>query len=244
MSSNNDLVLHLTELRKRLIVVASVFIIALCAGLSIAPMLLRYIQSRPDAAGIDWNVFSLTDGLFIYMRCAFLVAVLLTLPVLLYQLWAFVRPGLTDAEAKGTLAYVPASFMLFLMGASFGYYVVFPMMVRFMQTMNASIGAIETYGIDRYFTFMFNVVFPLAVSFEMPVVVLFMTRLGLLTPARLKTTRKYAYVGLAIVGALISPPDFVSHLSVTIPLIALFEISAYLAGHYYKRMTPLSTNTQ
>src|SRR5690606_35440506 len=107
-----------------------------------------------------------------------------------------------DGEAKGTLAYVPASFLLFLMGASFGYYVVFPMMVRFMQSMNASIGAIETYGIDRYFTFMFNVVFPLAVSFEMPVVVLFMTRLGLLTPARLKTTRKYAYVGLAIVGAL------------------------------------------
>ncbi|MFD0868011.1 Sec-independent protein translocase protein TatCy [Chlamydia abortus] len=244
MDIKENLVVHLTELRKRLIVVATVLLGAMCAGLYLSPAILRYVQARPGASGIEWNVFSLTDGLFVYMKCAFLFAILFTLPVLLYQIWAFVRPGLTDAEARGTLAFVPASFLLFLTGTVFGYYVVFPMMVGFMKTMNASIGAMETYGIDRYFSFLFNVVFPMGVSFEMPVVVLFLTRLGLLTPERLKGTRKYAYVGLAIVGALISPPDFISHLSVTIPLIALFEISAALAGHYYRRLATLSTNTQ
>jgi sec-independent protein translocase protein TatC len=170
------------------------------------------------------------------MKCALLVAVLFTLPVLLYQIWAFVRPGLTEEEARGTLPYVPVSFVLFLGGASFSYFVVFPMMVRFMEKMNRTIGAVETYGIDRYFSFLFSVVFPMAVAFELPVVILFLTRIGLLSPERLKKARKFAYLGLAIVGSCISPPDFVSHLSVTIPLILLFEISVIVSARQWRTM--------
>ena len=230
-----ELIRHLTELRKRLIVIVGCFAAALCGGLYLSPKILLFIKSRPDAAPVVWNVFSFTDGLFIYLRCAFLFAILITLPVMLYQAWAFVRPGLTDREAKGTLAYVPVSFLLFVSGISFSYFLVFPMMLRFMMSMNRSIGAVETYGIDRYFSFMFNVVFPLGIAFEMPLVILFLTRLGLLTPERLRGTRKYAYVTLAIVGSCISPPDFVSHLSVTIPLILLFELSVLISVRYYNR---------
>lgn len=231
-----DWVYHLTEVRKRLLIVFGWFCAAMCAGLFLSPRLLALLKSQPAAEGVEWNVFSFTDGLMIYMKCALLVAVLFTLPVLLYQLWAFVRPGLTEAEAKAALPFVPVSFALFLSGASFGYFVVFPMMLRFMKTMNRTIGAIETYGIDRYFSFLFSVVFPLAVAFELPVVLLFLTKIGLLTPERLKTARKYAYVGLTIVGACISPPDLLSHLSVTIPLIGLFEISVLVAGRQWRVM--------
>lgn len=231
-----ELIYHLTEVRKRLLIVFGWFFVTLCAGLYVSPKLLLAIKTMPAAANIEWNVFSFTDGLFIYMKCALMVAVLLTLPVLLYQAWAFVRPGLTDKEAKGTLAYVPASFALFLGGASFSYFVVFPMMLRFMEKMNRTIGAVETYGIDRYFSFLFSVVFPMAVAFELPVVMLFLTRIGLLTPGRLKKARKYAYLGLAIVGSCISPPDFVSHLSVTIPLIVLFELSVIVSSRQWRSM--------
>lgn len=234
-----ELIVHLTELRKRLLVVFGWFFAMLCAGLYISPRLLRILKSQPAAEGIEWNVFSYTDGLFIYMKCALLVAVLFTLPVVLYQLWAFVRPGLTEEEAKGTLPFVPISFALFIAGASFSYYVVFPMMLRFMKKMNETIGAVETYGIDRYFSFLFSVVFPMAVAFELPVVLLFLTRIGLLTPERLKKARKYAYLGLAIVGSCISPPDFVSHLSVTIPLIILFEISVIVSSRQWRSMQRL-----
>lgn len=230
-----DIVGHLAELRKRLILVVAWFFVTMCAGLYLSPRILRYIKSSNVSSSVEWNVFSFTDGLFIYLRCAFLVAVLFTLPLMLYQTWAFVRPGLTDREAKGTLAYVPASFALFLAGVSFSYYLVFPMMMRFMMQMNHTVGAVETYGIDKYFVFMFSVVFPLGVAFEMPIVMLFLTRLGVLTPERLAVTRKYAYVGLAVVGSCISPPDFVSHLSVTVPLILLFEISALLSGRYARK---------
>ncbi|MDF2717603.1 MAG: tatC, partial [Paenibacillus sp.] len=90
-----ELIYHLTEVRKRLLIVFGWFFAMLCAGLYLSPRLLLLIKSQPAAASIEWNVFSFTDGLFIYMKCALLVAVLFTLPVLLYQIWAFVRPGLT-----------------------------------------------------------------------------------------------------------------------------------------------------
>ncbi|KIL42476.1 preprotein translocase subunit TatC [Gordoniibacillus kamchatkensis] len=242
MEQNSELVMHLSELRKRLIVVIGCFLAAMCGGLYAAPQILRYLKSQPVAATVEWNVFSFTDGLFVYLRCAFVFAALLTLPVLLYQLWAFVRPGLTEQEAKGTLFYVPASFALFVTGISFAYWVVFPMMLRFMKSMNGTIGAVETYGIGDYFSFLFGVVFPLGAAFEMPLVILFLTRLGILNPARMRTARKYAYVALAVLGSCISPPDFVSHLSVTIPLLLLFEVSAAVAARYYRKRLVAAPN--
>ncbi|NHN31720.1 twin-arginine translocase subunit TatC [Paenibacillus agricola] len=237
-----DWILHLTEIRKRLMVVAIWFIAALSVGLYVSPSILRYIKNQPSANGIEWHVFSFTDGLLIYMKCALLFALLVVVPIILYQLWAFIRPGLTEAEAKGTLPYIPAAFALFLIGAAFGYKVVFPMMLHFMETMNLSVGAVETYGIDRYFSFLYEIVFPMAVAFEMPVVLMFLTKLGLLTPERLKKTRKYAYVGLAITGSCISPPDMISHLSVTVPLFLLFEISVFVSGKQWRAMRHSATN--
>jgi sec-independent protein translocase protein TatC len=239
---DDELLIHLTELRKRLILAFGCFFITLCGGLYISPQILRFIKSQPAATSIEWNVFSFTDGLFIYLRCAFIFAAVLTLPIVLYQIWAFIRPGLTEQEAKGTLLYVPASFALFLSGICFAYFLVFPMMLQFMKSMNQTVGAVETYGIDRYFSFLFNVVFPLGVAFEMPLVLLFLTRLGVLNPKRIRNTRKYAYVALAVVGSCISPPDFVSHLSVTVPLIVLFEISAAVSAKYYRKLNAPAPN--
>jgi sec-independent protein translocase protein TatC len=230
-----EIIGHLGELRKRLIYVIIWFFLTLCFGFYISPKVLMFIKSQPTAVNIVWNVFSLTDGMFIYMKCAFMCAVLLTLPLAFYHIWAFVKPGLTEKEAKGTLAFVPASFLLFLAGISFSYFVVFPAMVSFMAKVNKNVGAVETYGIDRYFSFMFNVIFPMGIAFEMPIIVIFLTKLGVLNPQRLKKSRKYAYMGLVIVGSSISPPDFVSHLSVTIPLILLFELSILFSGWYVRK---------
>jgi sec-independent protein translocase protein TatC len=238
-----DWLIHLTEVRKRLLVVTGWFVMTLSMGLYVSPSILRYIKSQPSAGGIDWHVFSFTEGLLIYMKCALLFALLFTVPVILFQLWAFVRPGLTEDEAKSTLPYIPAAFVLFLFGATFSYMVVFPMMLRFMIKMNHTVGAVETYGIGRYFSFLYEIVFPMAVAFEMPVVLMFLTKIGLLTPERLKKTRKYAYVGMAIVGSCISPPDIISHLSVTIPLILLFEISVFFTGRQWRIMQGSPTNS-
>ncbi|MNI28142.1 Sec-independent protein translocase protein TatCy [compost metagenome] len=240
---SNDWISHLTEVRKRLIIVAGWFIVTLSMGLYVSPNILRYIKSQHSASRVEWHVFSFTEGLLIYMKCALLFALLFTVPVILYQLWLFVRPGLTDTEAKSTLPYIPAAFALFLFGATFSYMVVFPMMLRFMMKMNHTVGAVETYGMGQFFSFLYEIVFPMAVAFEMPVVLLFLTRIGLLTPDRLKKTRKYTYVGMAIVGSCISPPDMISHLSVTIPLILLFEISVFFTTRQWRSMQGSPTNS-
>ncbi|MBE9915569.1 twin-arginine translocase subunit TatC [Paenibacillus donghaensis] len=233
--NSDEWIIHLTELRKRLIWVMLFFIVTLAAGLYMSPQVLLYIKNRPAAADIAWNVFSLTDGMFIYMKSGFLVAVFFTLPLALYHIWAFVRPGLTTEEAKKTFWFIPLAFVLFIIGAAFSFYVAFPMMVSFLSQMNKTVGAVETYGMDKYFSLLFSVVFPLSLAFEMPAVVLFLTRLGILGPALLKKARKYVYLILAIVGSMISPPDFVSHLSVTIPLIMLFELSILVSGWYMRK---------
>lgn len=238
-----DLIRHLTEIRKRLIIVLAWFVIMLSTGLYLSGDILLYLKSQPLIGEIKWNVFSLTDGLMIYMKCAFLFALLFTIPVILYQLWAFVRPGLTESESRSALPYIPVAFALFIIGISFSYWVVFPMMIRFMMRMNQAVGAIETYGIDRYFGFLFQIVFPMAIAFELPVILLFLTKIGLLTPERLKMSRKYAYIALTITGSCISPPDMVSHLSVTIPLILLFEISVLAANWQWRAMRHSPTNS-
>lgn len=237
---DRDLVVHLSELRKRLMYVGAFFIVSLSFGLYLSSSILTYIKEHLGSVRVEWSVFAFSDGLVVYMKCALLVGVVLTLPMLFYHLWAFARPGMTDTEAKSTLLYVPMSLLLFLSGVGFGYTVALPMMIRFMVHLNQGLGASEVYGIQHYVSFLFSFLLPMGIAFEMPLVMMFLTRIGMLTPEKLKHIRKYAYVGLAVLGTLISPPDFVSHLSVTVPLIVLFEISAFISSRYHRRRTILS----
>lgn len=230
-----SLIDHLGELRKRLIVIGIVFIISLIVGFIFAPKVLLYLNEQPTAANIAWNVFGFTDGFMIYFKCALIVSVLFTLPVFLYEAWAFVKPGLTDDEAKGTIFYVPLSFLLFLVGASFSYFVVFPLVLNFMSSINESIGASETYGISQYFTFLFNIVFPISIIFEMPVVVLFLTKIGLIDPTKLRKARKVSYFILIVVGVSLTPPDFVSDFLIIVPLLLLFEASILCSAYSLKK---------
>lgn len=236
MDQEFTLVEHLTELRKRLIVVAIAFIVSLGIGFAIAAKILNFIKMQPTAVNVDWNVFGFTDGIMIYFKCALLLAILFTLPVLLHQVWLFVKPGLSENEAKGTFLFIPVSFFLFLAGVSFSYFILFPMMLNFMSDINQSIGATETYGMSQYFTFMFNLIIPVGIVFEMPVVIMFLTKLGIVTPMSLRKMRKIAYFVLVIIGVLISPPDFMSDILIIIPLFILFEISILVSSITLRKM--------
>ncbi|WP_394121236.1 twin-arginine translocase subunit TatC [Planococcus donghaensis] len=236
MDQEFTLVEHLTELRKRLIIITAAFIVSLGVGFAIAAQILNFIKTQPTAVNVDWNVFGFTDGIMIYFKCALLLAILITLPVLLHQVWLFVKPGLSDKEARGTFLYIPVSFFLFLTGVSFSYFILFPMMLNFMSDINQSIGATETYGMSQYFTFMFNLIIPVGIVFEMPVVIMFLTKLGIVTPMSLRKMRKVAYFVLVVIGVLISPPDFISDVLIIIPLFILFEISILVSSVTSRKM--------
>jgi len=226
---------HIAELRKRILLILFVVVVTMAAGLLAAPRILLYLKSVPPASDIGWNVFSPWDAIRIYMNIALVFALAVSLPFALYQLWKFVQKGLRDEERAAALKYIPFTVVCFVIGLSFAYFVVFPMSVAFAAGLAKSMQLTETYGIAQYFSFMFGIVIPLALAFELPVIVMFLTKIGLLNPKRLHTLRRYAYLLLVVVASLISPPDVLSHLMVAIPLIVLYEISVWLSGIVYRK---------
>ncbi|MGG1553547.1 twin-arginine translocase subunit TatC [Paenibacillus ferrarius] len=230
-----SLVEHLTELRKRIMWVLLVLVIGMVAGLIAARPIIRYLKSIPPANGISWNVFSPWDALRLYMNFGLAVGLLITLPVIMYHVWAFVKPGLREEEQRASVLYVPYAFGLFILGLAFGYFVVFPMAFYFTSSISKSLDINEMYGAAQYFTFMFNIVLPLACVFEMPIVVMFLTKIRLLNPKRLHKMRRYAYMLMVILATVITPPDAISAILVSIPLIILYEFSVFMSSLIYRK---------
>lgn len=226
---------HLSELRWRLIWVLVVFILSLLVGLYYAGSVIEHLKNQPIAEGVPLTSLSPSDALTVYMQFAFVIGIIVTLPVALYHIWRFVSPGLRPNERRITLGFIPAAFFLFIIGLLFGYYVVFPMIMGFMTTITHSIGANLMYGIAQYFSFMFNMVIPFGFLFELPIVVMFLTRLRILNPMRLAKIRRIAYFGLAVIAITLTPPDFISDILVTIPLLVLYEISVWLSRIVYRK---------
>lgn len=226
---------HLTELRRRVIWVVVTLVITMIFGFLAAKAVLDYLRSVPPANGMTWHAFSPWSGIRVYMQFSFVIAIVLTLPILLYHIWAFVRPGLRAEEQKAAVRYIPFSLLLGITGLVFAYFVVFRMALHFTMSINQSLWLTETYGIIEYFSFMLNILLPVSVLFELPVVVMFLTRLRLLSPGWMRKMRRYAYFILVIVGVMISPPDLISDLLIAIPLIALYEFSVILSGMVYRK---------
>lgn len=229
------LVDHLTELRKRVIWVVIVLVVGMVIGLITAQPLITYLKNIPPADQISWNVFSPWDAIKMYMNFAFVTGLVITLPFALYQIWAFLKPGLKETEQKASLLYIPFAFVLFLVGLAFGYFIVFRMAFLFTSAITQNLELKETYGISQYFSFMFNILIPLSLLFELPIVVMFLTKLRLLNPKRLKKMRRYAYLLLVIVATMITPPDATSAIIVFVPMVVLYEFSVFLSGIVYRK---------
>lgn len=226
---------HIAELRKRLIYVVVFFFIAVIGGFFMAEPIIVYLQHTDEAKELTMNAFRITDPIKIYMQMAFVISFVLTTPVLFYHLWAFISPGLYHKERKVTLSYIPISLLLFIAGISFSYFILFPFVIDFMTRIADKLDINQVIGINEYFQFLFQITVPFGILFQLPVVIMFLTRLGILTPMFLSKIRKYAYFVLLVIAAFITPPDLISHLMVTIPLFILYEISIWISKIAYKK---------
>lgn len=232
---------HIGELRKRIIYCLIVFVVGLVGGLFGAQPLFDYLVGAAPVDSLSLHAFSPWDAIGLFMKFAFLISLLLLLPFAMYQLWAFVRPGLRREEQSATLRYVPGALIMFLIGLAFSYYVVFPMAFYFTQRVTVNMGLTEMFGVTQYFSFLFNILLPISLLFELPVVILFLTRIGLLHPRLLQKMRRVAWFALIVVGVIVTPPDFISDFLVAVPLIALYEFSVMLSlMAYRKRMAARS----
>jgi len=226
-----NLVEHLEELRKRLIISALAFIIFLGLGLVYVNDLYLFFMGNLD---YKLMVLGPSDIILIYFHIATVVAIAGTIPVAAWQIWLFVKPALNSLERKVTLAYIPALFFLFIGGLAFGYFFIFPNVLRFLLNLGNDL-ITTSFTADKYFSFLINMTLPFGIAFELPLVSMFLTTLGWVNPYKLAKLRKYAYLILVIIASMISPPEFISHISVAIPLILLYEISVFLSKTVFKR---------
>lgn len=232
---NLTIIEHIDEFRNRLMVIVGFFIVAVLGSFFLAKPLIQFLQLDGEVENITLNAFNVVDPIMIYLKVIIFIAVIIISPVLMYQLWAFISPGLHERERRATLSYIPFAFLLSIGGIAFAYLVLLPYVMRFMMNLSEDLGIVQTIGINEYFNFLFQLTIPFAIVFQLPVVLLFLTRLGILNPTKLVKIRKYAYFGLFVIAAFITPPDIMSHLFVTVPLFILYEISIFISRFGYRK---------
>ena len=215
---------HLEELRRRIILCLVSVFVASFASFYFSGDILKFL-SRP----IEKLVFiSPTEAFLIHIKIAMFAGLLVSLPVIIYQVWRFVAVGLMECERKRVFLYGPCSFLLFLAGAFFSFFVVVPIGLRFLLSFRMS-DLEPMISVARYISFITRMVLVFGVVFQMPVVSIFLTRVGILTPKFLAEKRRYAILFVFIIAAILTPPDVISQMLLGLPMILLYEISIFFS---------------
>lgn len=242
MTPTESFISHLIELRGRLVKAVVGFLLIFFAlfpfankiyALLAAPMLAKL------PAGGHMIATAVTTPFFVPMKVTMMAAFLLALPFVLYQIWAFVAPGLYAHEKRLMLPLIAASVILFFTGMSFAYFVVFPVVFGFIVG-SAPAGVAVMTDIAEYLDFVMSLFMAFGFAFQVPVAVVLMTLFGWVKTAQLKEARSYVIVGAFVVGAIFTPPDIVSQFMLALPLWLLYE-AGILVSQWIK---PVSTNNQ
>jgi sec-independent protein translocase protein TatC len=222
---------HLEELRKRLIACAIAVAIGFAICYAFREWLFQVLVSPLKGVlqtGDKLIYTHLLAAFLTYLKTAAVAGILLTAPYLFYQVWMFIAPGLYQHEKKYVIPFVIYSTLLFVGGALFGYFIVFPFGFRFFLSFeNDYIQALPS--INEYFSLAIRLLFCFGIAFELPVVIYFLAKIGIVTPELLKKKRKYAVLLMFVVGAILTPPDVVSQVMLAAPLIVLYEIGIIVA---------------
>lgn len=222
---------HFEELRKRLMIIAAVFIAFLALSFIFVSDIYQWLVKDLD---FKLAVLGPSEILWVYFMLASVIAIAAAIPVAAHQIWLFVSPALTGMEKKVALSYIPALFFLFITGIAFGYFILLPLVLNFLMTLSGEMFT-AFFTTEKYFQFVLHLTLPFGFLFELPVVIMFLTSLGIINPYSLQKIRKYAYFVLIVVAILVTPPDFISDILVTLPLLLLYEASVSLSKIIYNR---------
>jgi len=213
---------HLTELRKQIFKGLIVFILFFIIVFSTINSWFPYVTR-----GHSLIILGPLEVVKFYMTISTTLAFGLSMPFLVHFLWSFVKPGLKEEESRFLGLYAPVMLLLFLLGVAFGYFIVNPLSYSFLVSVGAANFDVMV-SANEYMHFLVMTTVPLGLLFELPIVALFLSSIGVLTAESMKKIRGWSYIGMGIGSAVITPPDFISQLLVLIPMIILYEISIYL----------------
>jgi sec-independent protein translocase protein TatC len=179
----------------------------------------------------------LAGTFFTLTKVAFLSAVLVALPYLMYEAWMFVAPGLYEHEKRFGLPLIVSSIFFLVVGIVFAYLFVLPAAYKFFFVFAEKTGANAMQDVQKYWDFTLAIFFGFGLTFEVPVVEMLLVKLGMVTPDQLRAARRYVIVGAFVVAAVLTPPDVLSQFMLAIPLIILYELGIVLAGFVKARST-------
>ena len=231
---------HLVELRVRMIRILSALLIGFlpCAFYArelytlLAQPLLEKLPQGGQMIATD-----VATPFFVPMQVAMMMAFVLTLPHTLYQIWAFVAPGLYSHEKRLALPLVIGSSLLFFSGMAFAYFAALPVVFEFI-TYFAPEGVAVMTDISKYLSFVLSMFIAFGVTFEVPVFVIVLVRTGVITVEKLKEVRPYVIVGAFVIAAIFTPPDVVSQFMLAVPLCLLYELGIFIAAFMIKKQQP------
>lgn len=178
---------------------------------------------------------SMSGQFLTHMYISIVAGFIFAFPYILWEIWRFVRPAMYENEKKYSQGGIYISTLLFLLGILFSYYLIVPLTVSFLGTYQVSESVFNQISLSSYISTVVSVTFAVGVVFELPILVYFLTKIGLLTPQFMKKNRKYMYVGLLVLAAIITPPDMFSQILVVLPLIGLYEFSIGVSKRMYKK---------
>jgi sec-independent protein translocase protein TatC len=230
------LLAHLIELRRRLVWSLTAILIGFCISYYFAPQIYEFLV-RPLAsvtAGENRRLIytGLTEAFVTYIKLALWTGCFLAFPVIATQIWMFVAPGLYKTERRAFLPFLIATPVFFLCGAAMAYYFVFPMAWKFflsfeMPPMPGGLPIQLEARVSEYLSLSMTVIFAFGIAFELPVILVLLTRVGLLSSEKLSKFRRYAIVLIFVAAAILTPPDVISQLSLAFPLMLLYEMSIW-----------------
>lgn len=223
---------HLFELRDRLLRAVIALVVVFVCLFPFAKDIYAFL-AQPMLAqlppGVQMVALEVTSPFFIPVKVTFLAALVIALPFVLYQVWAFVAPGLYAHEKKLVGPLVVASTVLFLCGMAFAYYLVFPLVFGVMKTFTPD-GVSWMPDIAAYFSFVVNLFIAFGITFEVPIAVVLLVKAGIVSVAKLREVRPYVIVGAFIIAAVVTPPDVLSQLLLALPLCLLYEAGIIVAA--------------
>lgn len=220
---------HFAEMRRRILWTLLIFVVAFFVGIYLSPIIQDFLTVPllnvwPDGAFLYGG---LSDGLMISFSLGLTFAIFLILPVALWHIWAFVAPGLKSKERNFIWPFLVMSPVLFVLGVAFAFYVLLPVVFKFFVDLNLSspVPAMVMPAARDYLGFAIGLLKVFGIAFQLPLVMVLLNRIGVLGRGRVIKMRRYAIVGIAVIAAVLTPPDVVSQILLALPLWLLFEIS-------------------
>lgn len=232
MGPSESFIAHLIELRARLLNVAvALLLVFICLfpwASDLYTLLAQPLLAKLPKGG-QMIATDVTTPFFVPLKVAMMTAFLISLPYILYQIWRFVAPGLYAHEKRLVVPLIFASTLLFFCGMAFAYFVVFPVVFGFITT-SAPHGVAVMTDIEKYLSFVLTMFMAFGVTFQVPVAVVLLVRMGIISVEKLREIRPYVIVGAFVVGAIFTPPDIVSQFMLAIPLWLLYEAGIVVAS--------------